>query len=462
MVQRVLGCGLVVLGLLVASTATAVAAWAPGSTFDVRINGVGSKPGQDYDQVVTDQPIDLDGVTLLVDLDGAAFCTAVPALENGTTYTLLSTTGGLSGRFIRFAQTLEEGDVYAPLLPFGRGCSPSAGGLELHYHESGPVQTVTATVVDGSPIPVTRTRLAADPGRIEPNQLTTIAATVSVSSSTAEGTVRFDDGFADNDSIACPDQHVTATADAPAVATCQMTQSVADDVSRAGWGASMNATFTPDDPALVRASNGFVWMTVRSGSTATQLTPAAETVTAGTPLDLLATVTPAFQGLFAPSGTVVFRDGGAVLPGCASLPLAGDGTVHCRAVFDAPGEHTLSAEYVAAGPLEPGTKAEFLGSTSPSATVAVSPAPPAPQPPIGGPEPPTGEPVPPQSSGGRGTTPVPRRAVARYLRHLRHARRVRHARRSSCRHRRAPRRAHKALAQRCSTTRHKHTRRLAG
>lgn len=455
--RRVLGCGLVLLGLLATSTGTAVAGWAPGGTFIVTIDGVGSKPGQDYDQVVTDEPVDLDGVTLLVDLDGAAFCTAVPALENGTTYTLLSTTGGLSGRLIHYAQTLEEGDVYAPLLPFGRGCIPSAGGLELHYHESGPVQTVTATVVDGSPIPVTRTRLTADPGTIEPNQLTTFAATVFVSSGAAAGTIAFHDGFADNDAIACPDQHVIATVDAPAVATCQTTDSVADDFSRAGWSPSMTTTFTPNDPALVRGSNGPVWMAVRSGTTATQLTPAAETVTAGAPLDLLATVTPAFQGLFAPSGTVVFRDGGVVLPGCASLPLPSSGSVHCSAALDAPGTHALSAQYLAASPLVPGAKAEFLGSTSASETVTVVPPPPPPAPPSPAvpatpPDPGSGAPLPAVPTG-RAATEHPRRAAAKPHRRV--------ARRASCRTRRpkARRRAHQAHARRCTTIRpRKHTR----
>lgn len=452
--RAAIGCGLAVLGLLTAGTGAASAAFVPGGTFEVRIDGVGSVPGQDYTQVVTDQPIDLDGVTLLVDLDGSAFCTAVPALESGTTYTLLSTTGGLSGRLIRFAQTLEEGDVYAPLLPFGRGCMQSAGGLELHYHETGPAQTVTATVVDASPVPVTRTRLTVDPGWIEPNQLATFAATVSVSSGAAAGTVAFDDGFADNDAIACPDQHVTATADAPAVATCQTTQSVADDFSRAGWSPSMEATFTPDDPALVRQSNGFVWMAVRSGSTATQLTPASQTVTAGTPLDLLATVTPAFQGLFAPSGTVVFRDDGVVLPDCASLTLPASGSVHCSAVLDAPGAHELGAEYVAADPLVQGARAEFLGSTSVAETVVVTSLPPGhprPHPPTGGDRRPPHPPA-----GGRGPAPVPPRPGAR---HPRHARRLRAARHVVCRHRRASRRAHSGHARRCTTIRgRKHTR----
>ena len=94
--------------------------------------------------------------------------------------------------------------MFSPLIPFGRGCIQSLGGLELHYHESGPVQTVIGTVVDGSPTPVTRTSLAADPQSVETNQLTTFSATVSASSGSATGTVAFHDMFADNDAIYAP------------------------------------------------------------------------------------------------------------------------------------------------------------------------------------------------------------------------------------------------------------------
>jgi len=402
-VRRVLGCGLAVLGLLAGAPAGAGASYAfPFDELVVFIHGVGSVPGVDYDQIVTDEPVDLDGITLIAFPDGQALCTAVPALEDGTTYTLLSTTGGLSGRLSDGEGTLEEGDMYPTLLPFGRGCSSSLGGLEIHYHETGPVQTVTATVVGGSPIPVTRISLESDPWIIETNQLATFTATVFVSSGTAAGTVSFHDTFVDNDAIACPDQHVVATAGAPATATCQTTDSTLDDASRAGTGPSLTATFASDDPALVRGSDGHAWISVRSGTTTTQLTPAAGTVTAGTPLDLLATVTPTFQGLFAPSGTVTFRDGGAVLPGCESVPLPGDGDVHCNAMLEAPGTHALTAEYVAAGPAEPWALPDFLGSMSAPAPVVV---------------------------------------LRRHARHVR------------CPHPRGHRRAHKAHARRCTTIR---------
>lgn len=441
--RRVLGCGLVVLGLLagVPAGASASSFAFPHDELVVFIHGVGTVPTRDYDQVVTDQPVDLDGVALTVFPDGGTFCDEVPALENGQTYTLLSTTGGLSGRLSDGAgDTLEEGDVYSILLAIGRLCNQSVGGLELHYHESGPVQTVTATVVDGSPIPVTRTSLDVNPLTVETNQLATFTATVFVSSGAASGTVAFHDGFADNDAIACPDQHVTASADDPAVATCQTTDSVADYATRGDFEASLDATITPDDPALVRGSDGHAWISVTSGVTTTQLTPAAGMVTTGAPLDLLATVTPAFEGLFAPSGTVAFRDGGAVLPGCASLPLPSGGNVHCSAALNAPGTHALTAEYVAAGPLVPAAEADFLGSISAPAPVVVSPPPP----PTGG------DPRPHPPAGGRGPAPMPHRGVARHARHARGRR---------CRHRRAHRHAHTAHARRCTTIRaRKHTR----
>jgi hypothetical protein len=443
----VLGCGLVVLGLLAAAPAGAGADSFrfPFDNLAVFIYGIGTVPVQDYDQVVTDEPVDLDGVTLNVFPAGDAFCTQVPALENGQTYTIVSTTGGLSGRLSTGSgETLEEGDVFSPLIPFGRGCIQSIGGLELHYHEGGAVQTVTGTVVDGSPIPVTRTSLEPDVPTIETNQLATFTATVSVSSGTTAGTVSFHDPFTDNDAITCGDQHVTATVAEPATATCQSTDSTTDDASRAGWGPSLTATFTPDDPSQVRGSDGPSWVTVRSGTTTTQLGASPGTAPPGTPIDLVATVRPAYVGPFTPSGTVSFSEGGA-LPGCAAVPLAVDGTAHCSTSFAALGVHHVTARYVAAAPSESWIAADFLGSTSaPASVVASSPPPP---PPVGG------DPTPHPPTGGRGAPRAPHRAVARHARHPRHARRI------TCRHHRAHRRAHRARARRCTTIRpRKHTR----
>ena len=157
--MRLLLCTLGVLALLSGSAS----AYLSSDTLSVWIRGVGSEPDRDYDQLITDAPVDLDGVTLVVYPDSGPTCTDFPALENGTTYTLISTTGGLSGHLTQALGNvlLGDGDLYVGLRPMGRGCLHSLGDLQLHYHESGPVQTVTATVVDGSPIPVTCTSLAA-------------------------------------------------------------------------------------------------------------------------------------------------------------------------------------------------------------------------------------------------------------------------------------------------------------
>jgi len=81
------------------SASARVLSWDPSSGLPTFVfYDVGNVPGIDYDTVVTDQPIDLDGRPFFAIGASDDLCYVVPALQNGLTYTLVSTTGGLSGR----------------------------------------------------------------------------------------------------------------------------------------------------------------------------------------------------------------------------------------------------------------------------------------------------------------------------------------------------------------------------
>ena len=97
----------------------------------------GTTAGTDYAQLTSTGPVNLGGATgeLYETLpDGEC-----PALQVGFVYTLISTTGGLSGAF----GNAPEGSV----IHDGVFCNNS---YRINYHESGPIQTVTATVVSTS------------------------------------------------------------------------------------------------------------------------------------------------------------------------------------------------------------------------------------------------------------------------------------------------------------------------
>ncbi len=116
---------------------TASASFDATSDVGFEIAEPGTTAGTDYAQLTATGPINLGGATgeLYETLpDGEC-----PALQVGFAYTLISTTDGLSGAF----GNAPEGSV----IHDGVYCNNT---YRINYHETGPTQTVTATVVSTS------------------------------------------------------------------------------------------------------------------------------------------------------------------------------------------------------------------------------------------------------------------------------------------------------------------------
>jgi hypothetical protein len=305
----------------------------------LRISGIAAVPGVDYNSFVTDEPVDLDDVTLVMDVTPGMICGDPQSLPTGQTYTLVSTTGGLTGRIGRF----EEGDVTGPSGSFNRGCFVGRGpSFRINYHESGPVQSVTATVVDGSPTPVTRLYLSTpDQTERQTNQPVTFTARLNVSSGAATGHVSFQDSYPDNDEAACPDQRVVITPEHPGIATCTTSFSASDQTL---WSL-LQASFEPDDPAVMRRSTDIAEVLVRPGTTTTSIeTPASPTV--GVPFIATVTVTPSLLGPIVPTETVNVYADGEPLPGCTPYLVSGPAPyATCELMFNEAGQHQVTVFY---------------------------------------------------------------------------------------------------------------------
>jgi hypothetical protein len=107
------------------------------SDVDFEIAEPGTTAGTDYAQLTSTGPVQLGGSS--VELFESLPSGECPALQVGYTYTLISTTGGLSGAF----GNAPEGSV----IHDGLYCNNT---YRINYHETGPTQTVTATVVSTS------------------------------------------------------------------------------------------------------------------------------------------------------------------------------------------------------------------------------------------------------------------------------------------------------------------------
>src|SRR6185312_8092658 len=351
--RRILGRGLAACALALLPSAAAQA-----TTWDVfTIRNVGEMPGLDYDQIVTSDPVDLGDKTLLVIADEVDGCGYLPdRLETGQVYTLVSTTGGLTGAY----QQVPD-DTTVGMMTLGHDCGLGVRSkLRIAYHESGPVQTVTATVVDGSPIPVTTTHLAVPSEPLQTNQPVTLTATVRPSSGSATGTVSFFDRLGPGDGELCVHVPVHLVRDAY-TATCDtsLRANVGEDLGT--WSGNLRADFTPSDAGALKGSSNSNWGSVGLGATSTAL--AVDPATTG-PF-ATATVTPTYAGPLVPTGTVAFRDGGTPVPGCDARPLVGSTPqASCDLGSLSPGDHAITASYAG--------DAAFATSSSVTQAIAIS------------------------------------------------------------------------------------------
>lgn len=108
----------------------------PGSLVDFDVADTGVTPGLDYSQLASKGSIELDDAELGVVADDS--CTALPS---GHTYTLITTTGSITGSFGNAGE-----DEEVP-VEFPKTCMVSPQHLRIEYHRSGGTKTVTATVI---------------------------------------------------------------------------------------------------------------------------------------------------------------------------------------------------------------------------------------------------------------------------------------------------------------------------
>lgn len=114
----------------------------PESELIFELNG--TKPGVSYSQIQASGPVNLAGAKIAVKTGASCY-----QPKEGVVFTLVSTTGQLSGTFGK-----GDRDEYVPIaVDEAADCFDLEQSLEIAYHETGGTKTVTGTVVSGYPIP---------------------------------------------------------------------------------------------------------------------------------------------------------------------------------------------------------------------------------------------------------------------------------------------------------------------
>ncbi len=259
-------------------------------------------------------------------------------------------------------------------LPSGISLSPagSLSGTPTATYASGANFTVTATDKYGltgtqqlaltvNPM-ATTTGLKISPTTINAGQPATLTATVAPASgnSTPTGTVAFTDGGAPI--AGC--SGVTLNGGQAICATTAL--SVGTHTFKASYGGDSND----------QASSGTLTQGVGAGATTTTLTASPAAIVYGQSTTFTATVTPA-TGNSAPTGTVVFNDGGTAIANCSGVTLVG-GKATCTTTTLTVGTHTVQASYGgdANNQTSSGTLTEVVSAATTSMTLSASPNPP--------------------------------------------------------------------------------------
>lgn len=307
----------------------------------------GTTAGRSYSQLASQGSVDLDGAELVVAADDSC-----KPLWSGATYTLVTSTGGITGSFGNAA----EGEKIP--IEFPKGCT-IAQTLQIHYERNGSTQTVTGTVIPGA---TSTTTLGAAPADPVTNQSVTLTATVRTSAETPSGQVEFRDG----------DQPISGCASIPLVATdsgysasCQ-TIFVASEFPQ-----QLSAEFQSDPDDNVESSSATDDLTVGRGPTATSLQVTPSTTPVNQNVSYTATVSTSAGGLIQLGGTVMFADGGVPIGSCSAQPLqrgiATSLTATCLLSYPSQGTHSITASYSG--------DSNFAGSSSAAQTLTVEPWP---------------------------------------------------------------------------------------
>jgi hypothetical protein len=343
------------LGVLAATSVLLMTSAAAAGATPLVIDGVGGVPGKNYYQVVSSEPKDLEGQSFGIVRIGGWECQPLPT---GQVYTFISTTGGLFGAF----ENIPNEGVVSAFFVREPGCSPEekTPKFRIEYHETGATQTVTATVIDGFPVPRSEVSVSADPSGLVTNEPVTLTATVIASSGTPTGTVEFFNGENNGPIANCLSQPVVQVGPSYE-ATCQASSLAAlihkrvdpheDPVG--GW-----AVFEPSAGAnLVGSLGRGFW--VAQAPTTTTIQSSNATPMVGASVVYTATITPEYLGLIVPSGTIQFLDNEQPIASCENRPLSTDGpspTATCELSYSLVGTHSITATYAG--------DRNFLGSTS--------------------------------------------------------------------------------------------------
>ena len=298
----------------------------------------------DLPKITATGPVDLGGARLtLLPAD------ACPIFSAGQTYTLLTTTGSLTGQF--------SGIPDGATVPVNSSCPGPPQTMRINYTAT----SVIATVISPGPAP-TSVSVLSDPLSAVTNQPVTLTATVTASYGTPSGAVGFTD-FTDNGAaIAGCSQRAVVSHGLSGTATCRTSFAAATGSEDHHY---LVVTYTPSDPAGTREStntyHGFVFgsIAVTPATTSTRMTASRPTVATGRSVTYTATVIPAYPGGVTPLGTIQFTDRGVAIPACLRRPLARTGVTAratCTVSYQARGTHTVTARWAG--------DANFRASTS--------------------------------------------------------------------------------------------------
>jgi Bacterial Ig-like domain (group 3) len=288
--------------------------------------------------------VDLDGAGLAVVADDSC-----KPLWPGTSYTLLTSTGAITGSF----DNASEGQEIP--VEFPKGCTIEQT-LQIHYERNGATQTVTGRVISG---PTSTTTLEASPAHPVTNQNVTLAAIVHASAETPSGKIEFRDGG--RLIKGCEASPLVAVGLSYA-ATCSTSFTASEspvDLSAdflPGLGVNINSSITTDDLAI------------DLGPTTTSLQVSLATSPVNQNVGLVATLSPADPGVVQPEGTVQFADDGIPIGSCSTQPLqqsflSTSLTAMCLLSYPTQGTHGITARYSG----DP----DFAASSSPAQTLTV-------------------------------------------------------------------------------------------
>jgi hypothetical protein len=329
-------------GTLQAASATFDSA----SELDFEVDGPGTLAGSDYSRLTSSGNVDLGGASVSLHVNPPSAGKPCPSLAPGTQYTLVSTTGTLSGSFGNAPEGAE-----IP-IKFAKSCTQVSQYLKIAYNRAGTAQTVTGTVIAG---PSSTTTISVLPSSAMTNQGVTLTATVGASSGSPYGTVE----FRDNGTTVpgCASRPMTLGVSSY-TATCQTSFAAASSPER------LSAAFTPEAGINLKPSTSSSYeLTVVQDPTTTSLQISSTAPAAGASVTFTASASPRNMGASRPSGSVEFLDGGTPIGSCASQPLSSSAGASCHVSYPAAGVHSITARYLG--------DANFDGSSSSAQTVVV-------------------------------------------------------------------------------------------